>query len=235
MHFNLSATYTEGPGPARCRPAIWARPIWSMAGPRVFRWTTTASRKSPISICAAPTAGTTISSSICRWTMLLDTPPPSPWATAPATTPTRRQTRAYMMFWAACGMEACGSILTLQRWLHARTIAIKGILRGMIPRRITPRAVLRSFASPKEAGSRVNARVHRRTSRSLFAQAVGHHQAGRLKEAVACYRQALALKPDLAGAHSNLGTALCELGELEEAETSYRRALDASAGSGGGA
>lgn len=62
-------------------------------------------------------------------------------------------------------------------------------------------------------------------ARGLFVQAVTFHQAGRLNEAVACYRQAIALKPDLAGAHSNLGTALCELGMLEEAESSYRKAL----------
>jgi len=61
--------------------------------------------------------------------------------------------------------------------------------------------------------------------RSIFAQAIGHHQAGRLDEAVACYHQALMLKPDLAAAHNNLGNALCEQGKLEEAETSYRQAL----------
>ena len=61
--------------------------------------------------------------------------------------------------------------------------------------------------------------------RSIFAQAVGHHQAGRLDEAVACYRQVLALKPDLAGTHHNLGNALWEQGKREEAEASYRRAL----------
>jgi len=61
--------------------------------------------------------------------------------------------------------------------------------------------------------------------RSLFAQAVGHHQAGRLDEAIVCYRQALGLKPDLAAAHNNLGSALCERGKLEEAEASYRQAL----------
>ena len=61
--------------------------------------------------------------------------------------------------------------------------------------------------------------------RALFAQAVGHHQAGRLDEAVACYRQVLLFEPDMAPAHSNLGTALCDLGLLEEAEASYRKAL----------
>jgi tetratricopeptide (TPR) repeat protein/2-polyprenyl-3-methyl-5-hydroxy-6-metoxy-1,4-benzoquinol methylase len=61
--------------------------------------------------------------------------------------------------------------------------------------------------------------------RSIFAQAVGHHQAGRLDDAVACYRQALILKPDLAAAHSNLGNALYEQGKPEAAEASYRHAL----------
>jgi Tfp pilus assembly protein PilF/2-polyprenyl-3-methyl-5-hydroxy-6-metoxy-1,4-benzoquinol methylase len=61
--------------------------------------------------------------------------------------------------------------------------------------------------------------------RSIFAQAVGHHQAGRLDEAIALYRQVLAARPDLTAAHNNLGNALCELGTFNEAEASYRRAL----------
>lgn len=60
--------------------------------------------------------------------------------------------------------------------------------------------------------------------RAKFAQAVRHHQAGRLDEAIACYLQVLALKPDLASAHNNLGSALCEQGKLEEAEAAYRQA-----------
>ena len=61
--------------------------------------------------------------------------------------------------------------------------------------------------------------------RSILAQAVGHHQAGRLGAAAASYCQALALAPDLAAAHYNLGNVLYALGKLDEADASYRRAL----------
>jgi len=48
---------------------------------------------------------------------------------------------------------------------------------------------------------------------------------GRLDEAIACYNQAIALKPDFAEAHSNLGNVLKELGRLDEALTSYNQAI----------
>ncbi|HXS05455.1 MAG TPA: tetratricopeptide repeat protein [Rhizomicrobium sp.] len=60
---------------------------------------------------------------------------------------------------------------------------------------------------------------------SVLAQAVAHHQAGRLGEAIAGYRQALAIKPGLARVLYNLGSALCEQGKLDEAEASLRQAL----------
>jgi Flp pilus assembly protein TadD len=50
-------------------------------------------------------------------------------------------------------------------------------------------------------------------------------QLGRLEEAEASYRKAIALKPDSAEAHSNLGNTLQKLGRLEEAEVSYRKAI----------
>jgi tetratricopeptide (TPR) repeat protein/SAM-dependent methyltransferase len=59
-----------------------------------------------------------------------------------------------------------------------------------------------------------------------FAVAVAHHMAGRLEEAVASYRHALATSPDAVEAHSNLAIALYGLGRLEEAVASYRRAVD---------
>jgi tetratricopeptide (TPR) repeat protein len=48
---------------------------------------------------------------------------------------------------------------------------------------------------------------------------------GRLDEAEASYKQAIALKPDFAEAHNNLGITLQELGRLDEAEASYKQAI----------
>ena len=53
---------------------------------------------------------------------------------------------------------------------------------------------------------------------------------GELTEAVACYQQALRLKPDYAEAHSNLGVALTEQGKLTEAVASYQQALPLQTG-----
>jgi len=48
---------------------------------------------------------------------------------------------------------------------------------------------------------------------------------GRLDEALASCRQAIALKPDYAEAHSNLGITLQELGKLDDALASYTQAI----------
>ena len=46
-----------------------------------------------------------------------------------------------------------------------------------------------------------------------------------MDEAEASFRQAIALKPDYAEAHSNLGVTLQGLGRLDEAEASFRQAI----------
>ena len=42
---------------------------------------------------------------------------------------------------------------------------------------------------------------------------------------MACYQQALCLRPDYAEAHSNLGVALAGQGKLTEAAACYQQAL----------
>ena len=65
----------------------------------------------------------------------------------------------------------------------------------------------------------VDGQAHNNLGIALQAQ-------GRLDQAVAAYRQAVALDPDLAEAHNNLGTALREQGRPDEAAACYRRAIE---------
>ena len=61
----------------------------------------------------------------------------------------------------------------------------------------------------------------------MFADAIRHHQAGRLIEAAQRYRRILAVNPrHYPEVHGNLGLALLQQGKLDEAATSYRKALD---------
>ncbi len=46
-----------------------------------------------------------------------------------------------------------------------------------------------------------------------------------MEEAISSYHQALAVKPDFAEPHNNLGIALMVQNKMEEAISSYRRAL----------
>jgi protein O-GlcNAc transferase len=59
----------------------------------------------------------------------------------------------------------------------------------------------------------------------LLATAVRLHQAGQLGAAETCYRQLLATQPNLAEAHSNLGSALAGQGKLDEAVAAIRQAI----------
>jgi Flp pilus assembly protein TadD len=60
----------------------------------------------------------------------------------------------------------------------------------------------------------------------ITADAAAYYRRGQIKEAVACYRRALALRPDCAELENNLGVALEAQGSLEEAVSAYLRALD---------
>jgi Flp pilus assembly protein TadD len=61
---------------------------------------------------------------------------------------------------------------------------------------------------------------------SLFAEALKYHQATRLPEAVALYRRILAVEPQHANVHCNLGAALADLGQTAAAEAAHRRAIE---------
>lgn len=59
----------------------------------------------------------------------------------------------------------------------------------------------------------------------MLAEAVVHHQQGRLIEAESLYRQVVEAGPDAAAALGNLGAALRGQGKVQEAIICYRRAL----------
>ena len=63
------------------------------------------------------------------------------------------------------------------------------------------------------------------TVAEAFSLALRHHQAGRLQEAEALYRQILQTQPNHPDVCNNLGVVLKQQGKLEEAVTQYRQAL----------
>ena len=53
-----------------------------------------------------------------------------------------------------------------------------------------------------------------------------HYGKGQLDEAIAEYRKAVELDPDIADSHNNLGLALYGKGQLDEAIAEYRKAIE---------
>jgi Flp pilus assembly protein TadD len=59
----------------------------------------------------------------------------------------------------------------------------------------------------------------------MFDDALRHHRAGRIGDAVARYKRALFLQPDHADGHNNLGVALAAQGRIDDAVERYMLAL----------
>lgn len=95
----------------------------------------------------------------------------------------------------------CGSG---KKYKHCHQLSEQG---GALP------GVARAFASP---GAR---------EAELVGRGNAFQAQGRSQDAAACYRQAIAINPDAAELHSNLGNLLDSLGERDEAVASYRKAL----------
>ena len=64
-----------------------------------------------------------------------------------------------------------------------------------------------------------------RTIGELFETAARHTQAGRVSQAISCFRKAVALAPGFPAAHYNLGNALVEHNQHAEAAISFRNAI----------
>ena len=60
---------------------------------------------------------------------------------------------------------------------------------------------------------------------ALFLVDLGLHDKGRVEVAIACWRQAIALDPEFAWAHYNLGAALADKGQVDEAIACYQKAI----------
>ncbi|MGI9229509.1 MAG: tetratricopeptide repeat protein, partial [Gammaproteobacteria bacterium] len=60
---------------------------------------------------------------------------------------------------------------------------------------------------------------------ALDILAYKHYNAGRVEQAMELYRHSVAISPNDANAHSNLGSALAQLGRYQEAIASLERAL----------
>lgn len=88
--------------------------------------------------------------------------------------------------------------------------------------------LFRKIAAASDTGSAAAATepTQREALRACLARAEASRTAGRLEDAVAEYRAALALRPDHAALHANLGALLQDLGRFAEAEVCHRRAIE---------
>src|SRR6516165_5543118 len=60
---------------------------------------------------------------------------------------------------------------------------------------------------------------------AIFLVDLGLHDKGRVEVAIACWRQAIALDPEFAPAHNNLGATLYGKGQVDEALACFKKAI----------
>ena len=93
----------------------------------------------------------------------------------------------------------------------AQQVLVQGRLRGLAG------PAIEALAARANAAAQV---------KELFAEAVAHHQAGRLDSAGAIYRQILDTEPNHPGSLNFMGMIVHQNGRPTEAESIYRRALE---------
>lgn len=86
---------------------------------------------------------------------------------------------------------------------------------------------MRNSPKPRQLARHPNRRPRpsQKMIQRAFLQALRHHQSGRLEEAAADYKRVIALKPQYAEAHNNLGIVLVAQRRIAEAIARYRQAL----------
>jgi exopolysaccharide biosynthesis predicted pyruvyltransferase EpsI/predicted O-linked N-acetylglucosamine transferase (SPINDLY family) len=109
-------------------------------------------------------------------------------------------------------------------------VALKVLSQGR--KKGLPGANVQALYAKAKAARRVSAKTATKVPEKAnqhpdeqFKAAVAHHSVGRLNEAEAVYKKVIALNPNHAEAHNNLGALFQSLSRFKEAEASYSRAL----------
>jgi tetratricopeptide (TPR) repeat protein len=97
---------------------------------------------------------------------------------------------------------------------------------GRMPRKLALASAVAAIAAILLGGLWFGSRREQPAdAEALFERGANLHREGKLEGAIAAYRDAIRLKPDLAEAHYSLGKALKARGKLEAAVTEYRTAI----------
>src|SRR5208337_4094694 len=121
-------------------------------------------------------------------------------------------------------------------WLVADTLHNEGAIRsgwgfllGLGPTDLSGQSRPIATPSPRfevnAKGSAGSIAASRNWLMNALAIGWNHYQAGRYPEAESSYRRVLAVRPEFADAHSDLGVVLAIHGRLEEAVASHKKAL----------